>query len=100
MSVDASRIEGAASCLHYMWSGPAIIIVTLAILITILGWYAFIGLALLIVFIPIQNKIFSRMSKYRQLATKYSDERIKKNARSYIWYPCHQVLLLGRFCFV
>lgn len=78
MSVDASRIEGAASCLHYMWSGPAIIIVTLAILITILGWYAFIGLALLIVFIPIQNKIFSRMSKYRQLATKYSDERIKK----------------------
>lgn len=78
MSVDASRLEGAASCLHYMWSGPSIILITLLILCTILGWYALIGLALLIVFIPIQNKIFSKMSKYRQLATKYSDERIKK----------------------
>lgn len=78
MSVDASRLEGAASCLHYMWSGPAIILITLVILCTILGWYALIGLALLIVFIPVQNKIFAKMSKYRQLATKYSDERIKK----------------------
>ena len=78
MSVDASRLEGAASCLHYMWSGPCIILVTLIILYSILGWYALIGISLLIIFIPIQNKIFSRMSKYRQLATKYSDERIKK----------------------
>lgn len=78
MSVDAGRLEGAASCLHYMWSGPCIILVTLMILYSILGWYALIGLALLIVFIPIQNLIFSKMSKYRQLATKYSDERIKK----------------------
>ena len=50
MSVDAGRIEGAASFLHYMWSGPSIIAVTLMILYTILGWFA----------------------------TKYSDERIKK----------------------
>ena len=78
MSVDSSRLEGAASCLHYMWSGPFIILITLLILCQILGWYALIGLALLIIFIPIQNKIFSKMSKYRQLATKYSDERIKK----------------------
>ena len=78
MSVDSNRIEGAASCLHYMWSGPSIILCTLGILYSILGWYAFVGLALLIAFIPIQNKIFSRMSNYRQLATKYSDERIKK----------------------
>lgn len=78
MSVDAGRIEGAASCLHYMWSGPSIILVTLFILFRILGWFALIGLGLLIVFIPIQNKIFARMSKYRSLATKYSDERIKK----------------------
>lgn len=78
MSVDASRLEGAAACLHYMWSGPCIILVTLMILYNILGWYALIGLALLIVFIPIQNVIFAKMSKYRQLATKYSDERIKK----------------------
>lgn len=78
MSVDASRIEGAASCLHYMWSGPSIILCTLLILCSYLGWFALIGLALLIVFIPIQNKIFAKMSKYRQLATKYSDERVKK----------------------
>lgn len=78
MSVDAGRIEGAASCLHYMWSGPSIILITLLILCSILSWFALIGLALLIIFIPIQNKIFSKMSKYRQLATKYSDERIKK----------------------
>lgn len=78
MSVDAGRVEGAASCLHYMWSGPSIILITLLILCNILGWFALIGLGLLIVFIPIQNKIFAKMSKYRQLATKYSDERIKK----------------------
>lgn len=78
MSVDAGRIEGAASCMHYMWSGPSIILVTLWILYRILGWFALIGLGLLIVFIPIQNKIFAKMSKYRALATKYSDERIKK----------------------
>lgn len=78
MSVDASRLEGAASCLHYMWSGPCIILFTLILLCNIIGWYALIGLVLLIAFIPIQNKIFSKMSKYRQLATKHSDERIKK----------------------
>lgn len=78
MSVDSSRIEGAASCLHYMWSGPAIILCTLVILYSILGWCSVVGLALLVAFIPVQNKIFSRMSHYRQLATKYSDERIKK----------------------
>lgn len=78
MSVDATRIETAVTCLHYMWSGPMVILAIIGLLFNILGWYAFVGLTLLIAFMPLQNKIFKSMSKYRQLATKHSDERIKK----------------------
>lgn len=78
MSVDSGRIETAVTCIHYMWSGPMVILIIIGLLCRTLGWYAFVGLAFLISFMPLQNKIFKSMSKYRQLATKHSDERIKK----------------------
>jgi ATP-binding cassette subfamily C (CFTR/MRP) protein 1 len=78
MSVDSGRIETAVTCINYMWSGPMVILVIIGLLCRTLGWYAFVGLAFLIAFMPLQNKIFKSMSKYRQLATKHSDERIKK----------------------
>ncbi len=78
MSVDSSRIETAVTCINYLWSGPMIILIIMGMLCQTLGWYAFVGLAFLIAFMPLQNKIFKSMSKYRKLATKHSDERIKK----------------------
>ena len=78
MSVDAGRIETAVTCINYMWSGPMVIFIIIGLLCQTLGWFAFVGLAFLIAFMPLQNKIFKSMSKYRQLATKHSDERIKK----------------------
>ena len=78
MSLDADRVEVAFTYCHYLWSGPGVILSIICVLFYLIGWYAAIGLSLLVLFAPLQRLIIKRLSGYRQEAIKHADERVKK----------------------
>lgn len=77
MSTDAGRMEMAVSYVHYIWSGPFQIIVILALLFRLLGWIAFVGFVFLLVGIPIQSRITTRLSRYRKETAATTDKRVR-----------------------
>jgi ABC-type multidrug transport system fused ATPase/permease subunit len=77
MSTDAGRLDMAASYLHYAWSGPFQAIVILFLLFRLLSWAAFVGFAFLVLFIPVQSKITTMLSKYRKETSATTDKRVR-----------------------
>lgn len=71
VSTDSSRIENSALYLHYIWSGPFQIAVILGVLYSMIGISAFVGLAMFVVFVPIQSKVTSWLSQYRKVSGAY-----------------------------
>lgn len=69
ISNDSSRLENSTLFFHYMWSGPFQIIAILSLLYTLIGVSVFAGLLMFVIFIPVQSKITTWLSKYRKVAT-------------------------------
>ena len=77
ISSDVSRVDQLAGFFHYLWSGPFQLIIIMIFMFTLIRWYAFIGLILLLLFIPIQSRIMLYLGTLRRASSKIADERIK-----------------------
>lgn len=67
MSTDASRLDAVVTFVHYIWSGPFQVLVIITLLFRLLSWAAFVGVGVLIIFIPIQSQITATLSKFRKV---------------------------------
>ncbi|CAF4272503.1 unnamed protein product, partial [Adineta steineri] len=77
MAIDASRFGEITTLIHFLWSGPLLIIITLVLLYRQMQWSIIPGVVLLFIMIPI-NLILQRMQKkltYKQMIVK--DQRIE-----------------------
>ncbi|KAH9503701.1 Multidrug resistance-associated protein 1 [Bulinus truncatus] len=77
MSVDASNLETAMSYLWAIWSSPLQISVTLYLLYNMIGVSMFAGAAFLVLLIPANGVITSRMGKYQTQLMEFKDKRLK-----------------------
>lgn len=77
MSVDAEHIEGMMGYLWSVWSSPLQICVSLYLLYSTLGPSMFAGLGLLILLIPINGLVISRMGNKMTQIMSQKDKRMK-----------------------
>ncbi len=77
MQVDASKIEAFMLQLHVMWDGLFQITGYIVILGFLLGWTCLVGLALIILAVPVMGKITGKMFGLNRSMVKYTDERVK-----------------------
>ena len=56
MSNDVNRFDNTVIFLHYLWVGPLQAIITTTILYFVLGPSCLVGLAFIILFVPLQSK--------------------------------------------
>ena len=56
MSNDVNRFDFSVIFLHYLWVGPLQTIITMAILLHVIGPSCLVGLAVLMLFVPLQSK--------------------------------------------
>lgn len=66
-STDVGRIETTIMFLHYLWSGPLQIVISMSLLFWLVGWSSLIGLLLFLLLIPIQSRIVQWLSAYRKV---------------------------------
>ncbi|XP_071504808.1 ATP-binding cassette sub-family C member 9-like [Diadema antillarum] len=77
MSTDAMSLLFCFQMMHYCWSIPLQIVITLVLLYQQLGWSALIGAAVFVVLLPFQMKIAGMMSKLQKETLLLSDQRLK-----------------------
>ncbi|CDZ97481.1 Multidrug resistance-associated protein/mitoxantrone resistance protein, ABC superfamily [Phaffia rhodozyma] len=77
ISSDASFMDYAALLTHELYLQPAQVIVGLIILLHTIGYSALVGFAVLVIGIPFQAWLFSRMIGTRQRQMKIVDSRVR-----------------------
>lgn len=77
MSVDAQRFYELIPFLHIIWSGPMVLIICMYFLYDLLGVSAFAGLGALILLIPINGFIATKLRYFQVKQMKKKDERIR-----------------------
>ncbi|KAK0042761.1 multidrug resistance-associated protein 1 [Biomphalaria pfeifferi] len=77
MSVDASNIESVMSYLWAIWSSPLQITVSLYLLYNVLGISMFAGAAFLVLLIPANGVISSKMGTFQTQLMAFKDQRLK-----------------------
>ncbi|KIR43264.1 metal resistance protein ycf1 [Cryptococcus deuterogattii 99/473] len=76
-SVDAVRIADVCQYGHIAWSGPFQIIIAFVSLYRLVGWQAFMGVAVMVVSLP-ANTLISRFNKrYQRRLMKIKDTRTR-----------------------
>ena len=63
--------------LHYGWSAITQLIVAVALLLRALGPSALVGMAIMLLFVPMQAKVMQGLRLARRAALQYTDQRIK-----------------------
>ena len=77
MSTDTDRIVNIFQSFHAFWSLPVQIIIVLYLLYQQIGLTFLTGLAFVIILIPINKIIASKIAQYSQDMMLYKDERVK-----------------------
>lgn len=77
MAVDAQRFMELTTYLNMIWSAPLQIGLALYFLWQQLGPSVLAGLAVMIILIPVNGVIASRIKTYQIRQMKYKDERVK-----------------------
>ncbi|WVN85580.1 uncharacterized protein L203_100729 [Cryptococcus depauperatus CBS 7841] len=76
-SVDAVRIADVCQYGHIAWSGPFQIVIAFVSLYQLVGWQAFMGVAVMVVSLPL-NTVISRINKrYQRHMMKIKDSRTR-----------------------
>ncbi|WVR05627.1 hypothetical protein IAU60_002649 [Kwoniella sp. DSM 27419] len=76
-SVDAVRISDVTQYGHIAWSGPFQILIAFVSLYRLVGWQAFMGVAVMLIGLPI-NTLLSRINKkYQRQMMKIKDTRTR-----------------------
>ncbi|KZV84227.1 ATP-dependent bile acid permease [Exidia glandulosa HHB12029] len=77
VSADTSRLDNATGFIHVLWSSPLIIAIGVALLIVNLGPSALVGLAVLVLAIPVQGFFVGRMMNLRRHNVESTDKRVR-----------------------
>ncbi|XP_068141679.1 multidrug resistance-associated protein 1 isoform X2 [Drosophila tropicalis] len=103
MAVDAQRFMDLTTYLNMLWSAPLQIGLALYFLWLQLGPSVLAGLAVMIILIPVNGVIASRIKTYQIRQMKYKDERVKlmnevlsgiKVLKLYAWEPSFEKQVL------
>ncbi|KAG5445615.1 Multidrug resistance-associated protein 1 [Clonorchis sinensis] len=77
MAIDSQRLEEAGVMIHMAWSAPPIILVSLVMVYSQMGWSALAGFGLTVLLIPINVAVASKAKMYQQQLMLVKDDRIK-----------------------
>ncbi|XP_057378671.1 LOW QUALITY PROTEIN: ATP-binding cassette sub-family C member 4-like [Daphnia carinata] len=77
MSNDVNRYDFSVIFLHYLWVGPLQTLISMVILLHVIGPSCLVGLAVLILFVPLQSWMGKVFSKLRLETAKRTNERIR-----------------------
>ncbi|KAM8717859.1 hypothetical protein ACLKA7_004542 [Drosophila subpalustris] len=103
MAVDAQRFMDLTTYLNMLWSAPLQIALALYFLWQQLGPSVLAGLAVMIIMIPLNGYIASRIKTYQIAQMKYKDQRVKlmnevlsgiKVLKLYAWEPSFEKQVL------
>eukprot|EP00286_Rhodomonas_abbreviata_P022543 CAMPEP_0181302728 /NCGR_PEP_ID=MMETSP1101-20121128/8158_1 /TAXON_ID=46948 /ORGANISM="Rhodomonas abbreviata, Strain Caron Lab Isolate" /LENGTH=1569 /DNA_ID=CAMNT_0023408211 /DNA_START=111 /DNA_END=4820 /DNA_ORIENTATION=- len=75
MSVDANRLGHSMHGLHMLWSAPLMMIVSTALVYSLVGWSVFAGLSVMVILSPINWWVAKRQSQLNKEVMKVKDER-------------------------
>ncbi|XP_014681970.1 PREDICTED: ATP-binding cassette sub-family C member 9-like [Priapulus caudatus] len=78
LSTDASNLLMAASFFHFTWTIPLEIVFIACMLYYYLGYSALIGIAVVVVFLPVQYRIASLLAGIQKHTMECMDERMKR----------------------
>lgn len=94
MQLDAARLENVASSLHTTWTGAMDILGYTALLLACMGPSMFVGIAIMILIIPVNAMFLGFLAKARERTLKFTDARVKltnevlqgiRSIKSYAW---------------
>ncbi|XP_049853309.1 probable multidrug resistance-associated protein lethal(2)03659 isoform X1 [Schistocerca gregaria] len=77
LSNDVNRFDVAVIFVHYLWLGPVETVIVAYFLWNIVGVSALIGVASLLLFIPLQGYLGKKTSTYRLKTAIRTDERVR-----------------------
>jgi len=78
MQLDSTKLEMfLAMSFHVLWDGIFQIIGYIVILYTFIGWATFVGLGVMVVAVPIQGLVFSKLLGINRKMVKVTDDRVK-----------------------
>lgn len=76
MSSDSQRLLDVFYWFHYIWTCPLQIVVCLALLLQILGLSALVGVALMVVLVPLQSALTTRQAALTRSTVKLTEARV------------------------
>ncbi|KAJ1997059.1 hypothetical protein GGI06_006599, partial [Coemansia sp. S85] len=74
-SVDVERIGSVVDFAHFVWSGPLQIVLVAVLLYNTLGWSIFVGIVIMLISIPLNGWITTRMRRLQTEQMKNRDKR-------------------------
>lgn len=77
MNSDALRLEETGFHLHHAWSATLEVVGFMAILIHFIGPSALVGLAVLLIVLPLQGTVMKRLGQYREKLVAHTAQRVK-----------------------
>lgn len=76
MSADTQKVVELAFAVHYLWSAPIIIAIGLYQLWIEVGWVSMLGLAVMLLFLPVAGTLMGIQMGYQAKASAETDKRI------------------------
>lgn len=77
ISVDTQKLFEVAQEAHLIWALPLSIILVTALLLWIMGPTTLVGVAVLVLFLPIVERITSGIHKIREVRVQFTDQRVE-----------------------
>ncbi|ORY40399.1 P-loop containing nucleoside triphosphate hydrolase protein [Rhizoclosmatium globosum] len=78
VSTDSARVEQFFNVINFIWTIPIMVAINMIFLIHSLGWAALVGMGMLVIALPIQTHLFTKMKAIRRDQAPITDERVKK----------------------
>lgn len=77
MATDLPQFNETFYYFHELWKGPLEGLIFGYIIYQVIGWSALVGMAAIILFIPLQVWAAKATARFRRLSAEYGDERVK-----------------------
>ncbi|KAI9221891.1 hypothetical protein BC828DRAFT_356519, partial [Blastocladiella britannica] len=77
VSTDTNRLDLCQPFLHMLWTCPLQVAIAMFIMVFYVGWPALLGIAFLILFVPVQSRAMALVGQLRRKSQSITDKRIK-----------------------
>lgn len=77
ISNDVGRLDLAFMLLHYIWLAPLITVVVSYLVFLEIGWSAFVGIAIVLFFVPLQGYLAQKAAQFRLKIARKTDDRVR-----------------------